>query len=65
MSSQIKKSPKVALLTNLTPNHLDYHGSFANYRLAKENIFKFQKCDEKSHPVSVFCAEDEIAAEWF
>ena len=37
-----QKAPKVALLTNLTPNHLDRHGTFANYCAAKENIFKFQ-----------------------
>ncbi len=40
--AQIPKAPKVALLTNLTPNHLDRHGTFADYCAAKENIFKFQ-----------------------
>jgi len=62
---QIQKSPRVALLTNLTPNHLDRYGTFADYRRAKENIFRFQNPCEKSHPVSIFNAEDEIAAEWF
>jgi len=37
---QIQKSTKAALLTNLTPNHLDRHGTFENYCAAKENIFK-------------------------
>ena len=40
--AQIQKAPKVALLTNLTPNHLDRYGTFADYCAAKENIFKFQ-----------------------
>jgi len=30
--------PKVAVLTNITPNHLDRHGTFENYIEAKEQI---------------------------
>ncbi len=63
--AQIQNAPKVALLTNLTPNHLDRHGTFANYCAAKENIFKFQQLDEKSPAVSIFNAEDEVGAEWY
>jgi UDP-N-acetylmuramoylalanine--D-glutamate ligase len=63
--AQIRKAPHIALLTNLTPNHLDRYGTFANYCAAKENIFKFQKLDRNPPAVSVFNAEDEIAAEWF
>lgn len=63
--AQIKKAPKIALLTNLTPNHLDRYGTFDNYCAAKENIFKFQKLDEHYPAVSIFNAEDKIAAEWF
>jgi len=63
--AQIQKGPHVALLTNLTPNHLDRYGTFANYCAAKENIFKFQKLDRTPPAVSVFNAEDEIAAKWF
>ena len=60
-----QKAPKVALLTNLTPNHLDRYGTFANYCAAKENIFKFQKLNDNCPAVSIFNAEDKIAAEWF
>ncbi len=60
-----QKAPKVALLTNLTPNHLDRHGTFANYCTAKENIFKFQNLNDNYPAVSIFNAEDKIAAEWF
>ena len=63
--AQIKKAPKIALLTNLTPNHLDRHKTFENYYAAKENIFKFQKLDENSPAVSIFNAEDKIACQWF
>jgi UDP-N-acetylmuramoylalanine--D-glutamate ligase len=63
--AQIQMAPQVALLTNLTPNHLDRHGTFSNYCAAKENIFKFQKLDEDSPAISIFNAKDDIAAEWF
>jgi UDP-N-acetylmuramoylalanine--D-glutamate ligase len=61
----IQKAPKVSLLTNLMPNHLDRYGTFVNYRTVKENIFKFQKPDESSPAVSIFNAEDKIGVEWF
>lgn len=35
-------SPHIAVLTNLTPNHLDRHGSFAAYAAAKAHIFAQQ-----------------------
>jgi UDP-N-acetylmuramoylalanine--D-glutamate ligase len=35
-------SPHVAVLTNLTPNHLDWHGSVTHYRQSKLNIFAHQ-----------------------
>jgi len=60
-----QKAPKVALLTNLTPNHLDRYGTFADYCAAKESIFKFQQLDDNCPAVSIFNAEDKIAAEWF
>ncbi|MHC4171894.1 MAG: Mur ligase family protein [Planctomycetota bacterium] len=63
--AQIQKAPKVALLTNLTPNHLDRYGTFGAYCAAKENIFKFQKPDRNCPAVSIFNAEDKVGAEWF
>ena len=63
--AQAKKAPQIALLTNLTPNHLDRHGSFADYCAAKENIFKFQKPYKDSPAVSIFNAEDKVGTEWF
>jgi len=63
--AQVQKAPKVGLLTNLTPNHLDRYGTFADYCAAKENIFKFQELDENCPAVSIFNAKDKIGAEWF
>jgi UDP-N-acetylmuramoylalanine--D-glutamate ligase len=63
--AQIRKTPRVALLTNLTPNHLDRHGSFADYCTAKENIFKFQNLDPSRPAVSIFNAEDPVGCRWF
>ena len=38
----MRRSPNVAAITNLTPNHLDYHGTFEEYVEAKTSIFRFQ-----------------------
>ena len=35
-------SPHVAVITNITPNHLDWHGDFGGYVAAKLNILRFQ-----------------------
>ena len=34
--------PKIAVILNITPDHLDRHGTFENYALAKERIFAEQ-----------------------
>jgi UDP-N-acetylmuramoylalanine--D-glutamate ligase len=36
-------SPHVGVLTNVSPNHLDWHGTIEAYVACKENIFKFQE----------------------
>ena len=35
-------APQAACVLNITPDHLDHHGSMAAYIKAKERIFKFQ-----------------------
>jgi UDP-N-acetylmuramoylalanine--D-glutamate ligase len=39
-------SPPLALILNLTPNHLDRHLSMAAYKAAKEHIVAYQKPDD-------------------
>ncbi|HEX2045346.1 MAG TPA: Mur ligase family protein, partial [Gaiellaceae bacterium] len=38
--------PRIAVLLNLTPDHLDRHGSFEAYRAAKLRIFENQEADD-------------------
>ncbi len=37
-----KFHPAIAVILNITPDHLDRHGTFENYALAKERIFEAQ-----------------------
>ncbi len=39
-------SPHIALITNLAPNHLDWHGSFEGYRHAKQALLDSQTEDD-------------------
>ena len=54
----MKRSPHVALVTNLAPNHLDVHKDMAEYVEAKKNIFRFQGGDD----VLIINADNEITA---
>ena len=38
----MKRSPHIALITNLSPNHLDIHKDMEEYVEAKKNIYRFQ-----------------------
>lgn len=42
----MKKSPNIAVLTNITPNHLDIHKSYEEYIQAKTTIFKYQTAND-------------------
>ncbi|MHB8771696.1 MAG: UDP-N-acetylmuramoyl-L-alanine--D-glutamate ligase [Syntrophales bacterium] len=50
--------PRVAVLLNTAPDHVDYHGSFAAYRQAKERIFACQDGDD----TAVLNADEESTA---
>ena len=39
-------SPHIGIITNITPNHLDDHGSFENYLEAKKNLIKYQNKED-------------------
>ena len=54
----MKRSPHIAVITNLAPNHLDVHKDMAEYIWAKENIFRFQNAGD----VLILNADNEITA---
>jgi len=42
LESTVEFHPNIAVILNITPDHLDRHGSFENYARAKERIFAAQ-----------------------
>ena len=42
----MRRSPSVAVVTNLAPNHLDVHKDMAEYVEAKKTIFRFQSATD-------------------
>ena len=50
------RSPHIAVVTNLAPNHLDVHKDYAEYISAKENIFTHQSVED----IAVFNADNEV-----
>lgn len=42
-AAAVRRSPQVALITNIRDNHLDRHGTAAAYASAKANIYRFQR----------------------
>ena len=55
----LKKSPDIAVITNVSPNHLDIHKSYEEYIESKENIYRYQKRDD----VVVLNYDNEITRE--
>lgn len=53
----MKQSPDVAVVTNVTPNHLDHHKDMQEYIDAKRNILLYQKENSKA----VLGYENEIS----
>jgi UDP-N-acetylmuramoylalanine--D-glutamate ligase len=50
----VRRSPHIGLLLNLSPNHLDRHGSMEAYLTAKMHIFAYQT----PHDVAILNADD-------
>ncbi len=52
-------SPHIAVITNLSPNHLDVHKDYQEYIAAKENIFTHQSTQD----IAIFNADNSVTAE--
>ena len=52
--SILRRSPHIAVVTNISPNHLDRHGTMARYIAAKQNIVRHQN----THDFAVLNARD-------
>ena len=52
--------PQVAVVLNVTPNHMDRYESFTDYAAAKHRIFMNQGPGD----VAVLNADDEIVSSW-
>jgi UDP-N-acetylmuramoylalanine--D-glutamate ligase len=46
LESTVEFRPNISVILNITPDHLDRHGTFENYALAKERIFAAQDCGD-------------------
>ena len=55
----MKISPKISVITNISPNHLNIHSSYDEYIEAKKNIFKHQTKDD----IVVLNYDNEITRE--
>jgi UDP-N-acetylmuramoylalanine--D-glutamate ligase len=51
---EVRRSPHVAVLLNLAPNHLDRHGTMERYVAAKRQIFAYQSARD----VAILNADD-------
>jgi len=58
--SRIDLGPRVAVVTNLAPNHIEWHGSMAAYAAAKRAILAALPADG----FAVLNADDEAVREW-
>jgi len=52
--------PSVALVLNVTPNHMDRYESVTDYAAAKHRIFRNQTAED----VAILNADDEIVSSW-
>ena len=55
---QLERAPRVACLTNITPNHLDEHQGLAGYVRTKRRIFELPGCE-----VAIRNGDDQLSFE--
>ncbi len=56
----IHARPDIAIVTNFSPNHLDWHQTLDNYRRAKQSLLRWQTASD----VCVLNADDPDVAQW-
>jgi UDP-N-acetylmuramoylalanine--D-glutamate ligase len=57
---RLPASPNIAIVTNFSPNHLDWHGSLSEYRRAKQSILRWQTPDD----VAILNLDDADVSSW-
>ncbi|HLH61042.1 MAG TPA: UDP-N-acetylmuramoyl-L-alanine--D-glutamate ligase [Ktedonobacteraceae bacterium] len=65
-----KRSPQVAVMTNIYPDHLDTYADMDEYAAAKANIFRHQHADDLAifnydNPWTRRLGEEAVANTWF
>ncbi len=60
---RMKKSPSIAIITNLSPNHLDIHKGMEEYVASKKNIFLHQSPSDRvvlnrDNELTLACADE-------
>ena len=58
--AELKRSPHVAVVTNIAPNHLDWHGTMEAYLEDKRNIIRFQTTND----YAILNRLDETVSKW-
>lgn len=64
-------APKIAVVLNITPDHLDRHGTFENYAAAKKRITENQTADDflvlnaEDKPTQMVAAKTRAQIYWF
>lgn len=57
---ELGQSPRVSVVTNLTPHHLDWHGDLGAYARAKQTVLEFQGAGD----TAVLDGDDEVLRGW-
>jgi UDP-N-acetylmuramoylalanine--D-glutamate ligase len=63
--------PRIAMVLNITPDHLDRHGNFENYAAAKARITEFQTAEDflilnaEDKPTQMVAAKSKAQIYWF
>ena len=71
LETTVEFCPAIAVILNITPDHLDRHGSFENYAKAKERIFAAQTAEEclvlnaDNPPAAAAAARSAARVFWF